>query len=82
MCTQHREEPALPGRGDREGGQWKRNGTDKIALDHVENPTERHLKECEKTGDCYTKIQESDGTAINYRKNNYTVWGKLVKVHY
>lgn len=48
--------------GDQKGGQWKQKRTDKIALDHVENPTERHPKEGGKTGDRYIKIQENERT--------------------
>lgn len=75
MCTQHTEELALPGRRDQDRGHQKQNRTDKTVLDHVENPTERYLKDVGKTGDSYIKIQAQEITqaTINYRKNNYTI---------
>lgn len=52
LCTQPREELALPD-GGTGGRSLKQNGTDRIAelLDHVENPTERYLKDVGRTGD-------------------------------
>ena len=74
MCTQHIEQLALPGWRDQDRSCWKQHGTDKTALDHVENPTERYLKDVRKTGDSYIKIQAQKNKAtINYRKNNYTI---------
>lgn len=55
---------ALAWTGAREGGQWKQNRMDKMALGHVETPPERHLEECGKTGDRYIKIQGNERTEL------------------